>query len=578
MLTLRVGEEETLGNDGGGGGADLDMWLTQLKNTVNQKESEVRKDEVGTLVASATRATPQNYENMGRTILMHIRDQGQSKLAQIMHRFTRQITKTQDPDIIWEPALGPDEYVHLTSVVKVTPNLDRYYQLQEQLSEQLVKSDLLEKQWSTLPVQAAEVPQTRTVLRKLFQTAREGHQEWLFLSRGTTEKLWKLRGELVDAYVMLVQDTVKSFGQEGEKILSIHQQVKTELENQIKASESNEFFHDFTRLHDNFRFWVESINNLLPPSLKLHQQVDQFLHECDTVQDPCCLRRVQHLKDQLERISSILVLHRDTQQHRKLATDSLQQELSMTSTEWSQTQAQLETVQRDLQDLSGKRVMLWSKDKSSSSTLSELEELERQQLDLEHKQEVLLEKIAPLRAALERLRTQNTDVLSATQFVKALEQAENWRVMLNEFQQRCEKESQLWSEGRGLQYRARVTVQEETLKTLQSLFVTAQQKIDGAGLALVRYGLLLVQNLYAGAVIQHHAVKQKQTIAQSSISHYIQRLALSHPAMAELLHQHSLSETALYQLRNELEEIQLQNMVTLAIKATTDKVSSSILA
>ena len=164
-------------------------------------------------------------------------------------------------------------------------------------------------------------------------------------------------------------------------------------------------------------------------------------------------------------------------------------------------------MQQELQDLSKKRVTLWTQDQA----IPALEHLEQRQLELEKKQEVLLEKIAPLRAAMERLRSQNSEVRDATQMVKALEQCEEWKSKLQTFQQKCEQEADLWSQGRGLQYRARFLAQEETAKAIQSLFTTAQQKIDGAGVALIRYGLLAVQSIWASGVVQNQTLQQKST-------------------------------------------------------------------
>ena len=551
---------------------DLDVWLHDL---AKQIESRQENNEASGVPQSGNLAQTIPFNDAGRIIMMQVRDRGQKELSTLMYGFLRQIhgtngaTLTSSPT--WEPALADREFDQVKDTLdQDTPALEDYYQLQDELTRELDKGSVLQKQWTALPLSLTEVPQTRTLIAKLFSVIKEAHQEWVLLLREVTEKTWKLKADLISAYVAVVQDAVKGFAAEGQKIASIYQETKQEIDRQIQMSERNDFSTDSRRLQDNFRFWINSLNSILPTSLKFQQQVQEFLGECEGAdEDPCCLRKVRGLKDQLDRIQNVLMLHRDTQAHRTLQEKSLSEELNMTSAEWTQTQSQLEAVQQELRALGIHRERLWAEENSVKA----LDQLESRHADLERKQQTLSEKLAPLRSAMERLRTQNEGVIQSTQQIKAIEQAEEWRTKLDRFQIRCEQESEHWSTGRGLQYRARMMAQEETVRTLQSIYTTTQQKIDGSGVALVRYGLLLLQNLMVTATVTHHSILQKERTAEMSLAHYLQRAVLSHPALAEMLHQQCQSQKAVNRLRQSIEEVQLQHSVSAILSKAAKEVT-----
>jgi len=579
-IRLRVGDKQDPEIDTG-----LENWLEQLKNSIENQQQDAAAvplldnthiqtphlSKETSVSADKETAGSFNYQTVGRILLMRIRDQGQQRLGASMQRCLSTVKPGHSLGT-WEPALGISEFDHVKRVFDANKlPIQQYYQLQQKLSEHMQKSDLLQQQWLALPPHASEVPQTRTMLQNLFQTVKQSHTEWLSLLRNSTEKVWKLRMDLVRAYEMLVNDTVREFDREAQKIVGIYQEVRKEIDHQIKLAEDNEFYNGWTRTYENFRYWLQSIAAILPPSITFQQEVDTFLLLCDMAEDPCCLKRVHHLRDQLDRIQSVLQIHRQSEHYLNLESSALHQQLKMTTTEWTQTQAQLDQVQRELQNLSMQRVTLWSK----GNSVKNLEELEQRQQELEKKQSFLTEKISPLRMAMERVRQQNTDVLQNAQLNEALQQAEEWKHKLQRQQEQCEKESREWSKGRGVQYRARETSVEETVRALDSLYVTSQQKIDGAGLALMRYGLLVLQNLISSIALPSLSEQQKQRITQDSLYHHIQRLALNHPTLAELLHQQSQSDTQVRKLRNELEEMQLQNMVSGMIQEVLHTSTSS---
>lgn len=338
----------------------------------------------------------------------------------------------------------------------------------------------------------------------------------------------------------------------------IFQQVRGEIERQIALSEDNDFIHGWTRLHENFRFWLSSITTVMPPSLKFQQEVDAFLMTCDLSEDPCCLKRIRHLRDQLSRVQSVLQIHRQSTQHQSMEVNALQEEMKMTSTEWSQTQATLDQIQRELQNISDKRMRLWGQNES----IKTLEELEQRQQSLEKKQSLLTQQIAPMRLAMERVRKQNTEVTKKSQLQEALDQSEEWKRKIDEQQILCENEAKVWADGRGLQYRARESAVKETLQTLDSLYTTSQQKLDGAGLALMRYGLLIIHNLIAVAASPSNAFQHRFRVAQDTLSHHIQRMALNQPSLAEILHQYNQCEEKIRSVRMMIEELQLENSIT----------------
>ncbi len=552
----------------------LDQWLQELNQSIDAQQktgpttqtlgvvSLLQPKEPEAVITAATASTSHvDYQAVCRVFLMQIRDAGHRRLTLAWQRLVAPIQPQPTSgggQNQWEPALGPHEFDDLqTALMSHQIPVQSYYQLQQELSTLLRTAETLQRQWHEVPAQPTEVPHTRTMLQTLFQTLRDSNVDQLTLLRTNAERVWKLRSELVEAYQLLVTDTVREFEGEGQRILEVYSQVRSELDRQIQASEDHPFLQNWKRVYENFRHWVQSIAAVLPPSLQFQQEVDGFLMVHDTAEDPCCLKRVRHLRDQLQRIHSVLSMHRQSEHHQRMQSSALHEELKMATAEWSQTQSQLDAVQRELQTLATRRVAMWSQ----NTSVTELEAMERRQAELEQRQAQLTERIGPLRMAMERVRQQNGDVLQSAQVNEALQQAEEWKRKFETQQAECEREAQTWTEGRGVQYRARETVVAETLRTLEALRVTAQQKIDGAGVALVRYGLLMMQQVMASAEWPVAALQRRQDAAQTTLAHHTQRMALNQPALAELLHRQAQTEADMRKTRTALEELQTQNTV-----------------
>jgi len=524
----------------------LEGWLEQLKDKIDNFGfvSQIQQETITD--------APLDYKTVARVLFLHIRDQGQEQLASQVHRLNntvRQYSKTIGTLPHFELSLGPDEFEQLKQYwIKQQLPLQRYYELQERLSRHIEESKNLEQQWLALPQQLTELPQTRSTLQKLFTTIRESNSSWLSIFRINIEHLWKLRMELVEAYKLLVTDTIREFQREGEQIVGVFHQVIEIINQHIQQLENGDFFQTWTQTNEQYRAFLQSITPLLPPSLHFQQEVDNFLLTCQESDDPCCVKRVKHLLEQLDRVIFALKMSGNSIQNKE--STSSNKESTSSNKEWTETQFLLKQTQDELEKLSTKRMSLWAQ----GNSIKELENLETQQRQLEQTHSSLLDKIAPMRSRLQPVTCSKTE--------EVLLQLQQWKERLLSQQENCEKEALSFANGRGLQYRARDSAIEETIRALDSLYVTAQQKIDGAGLALVRYGLIVLQQTIASAIVPSHTEQQKQKIAHESLSHYIQRLSLNHPSFAELLHQQSQVEDKIRLVKGMIEEIQLQNYIT----------------
>ena len=321
VMDLEVGGDAVTNFSDEGG--SLSTWLSKLKKNITTQQHLQRHDrEVENAGANDTITS---LPNVSRVLMMHNRDEGQRQLAASLEQFTRQVKPSSSSSSggvggsapHWEPALSGYELENLSALIrKMTEHsavpLQKFYQLQEDLTAQTAKSQSLHQQWKdNVP---ADVPkENRLVLDSMLDSMRAAHTEWLSLIHDYTEKSWKLRADLVEAYRVLVHDTVREFDQEGRRIVNIFQEVRGELDKQIAVAENNDFNHHFHRTLENFKFWVNSLASVLPQSLKLQQHVDTFLSDCEGAEaDPCCLKRVTHLRDQLARIESAAYTSRKT--------------------------------------------------------------------------------------------------------------------------------------------------------------------------------------------------------------------------------------------------------------------------
>jgi hypothetical protein len=528
-----------------------------------EKDTEVGDDLAPNLILSGESVC---YSSVARVTMMHLRDTGTDEIYTEYQGIRGEICNQSDKgacSLIPTPdhALAPEEWkIQKNKIATVNLPLERYYQLESQVNKIQSTLDQLELQWTSLPPHKERLPLD---VKKPFQRMRTANQDAMKLVKITTEKQWKLSMDVIEAYRLLVRDTVKGFHQESQQMLGVYQQVRKEIQALIQESENTGFFQTFSSLYRDFQFFIESIRGLLPTPIQFHQHIDQQMSRTSHQQDPCCVKRTGHLREQLERIESALSLHRDTQKQRQIASTSLSSELEMVTQEWTVTQQELEKLKDQLLLLDSKKTSLWTKEAS----VPELQDITTQQEQLRSKQTRLLEKIQPLRASMERLRTQNVSVMQWNQMDSALQQIVTWKHRISEFEKQCCQESTHWMTGRGVQYKALESVRDETLSTLHTLYLMCQQKIDESGLALVRYALNIKRDYLLVAKESLSSIENQHQVAKDTITSYIQRVTPLEPQLAELWNKHLTSELRLEELRSSITEIQLKQIIQTIVQA-----------
>lgn len=562
ILKVNVGRKQSK-NANGSDSDELNHVLEKLNKSISKEEKKKP--------TNITKNTTTNIIDLSATIskilLLNMRDQGQSKLASSFTKYKSTVLPHPEEPTRIEKALYPgilnqicEKYKNNTS----TGNTEEQYpQLQQQLSDKTLQSDILEKQWLSAPiVSALEVPQTRLLVQNMIHYLRGLHSTYIKSNASIVGQLWKLRADVLKAYSTLINDSLTAFEKEAVQIVQTYREARVEVKKQIViAEDSSSFVRQWKDLRSSFVVWLESIERLLPATLNMQHYVEQLLAAADFQQDdPCHLREVGHMKIQLERIDDAVAA---TTSNSKSAPSTaliseIKEETHKVSIESKILEEDLKNTNEQIATIIRKQSSLVQIDITQLHKLSsELEKLEL------HKAE-LMKKLQPIRSAVERLAQQSMDISKSTRKTQAIDEIQEWKDRLNEFQKQCEEETKIWDtgNGRGMLYKAQTVIQEETLRTLQSIFFTSSQKIDAAGIALIRYSLFIYQSLNDMQKNLAYNTLSNVNVIQGSMNYHLQRYVVTNQEITALINQHLAVETEIQHIRDEMDHFEICNSVS----------------
>lgn len=542
---------------------DIDQMLQTLDASMSQKNQQVTPSSVPCA----------DYDALGfeltRNMLFCIRDQGQFSLQHLLnHAFVKMNTTAQSPEILPLFEGEPDHCCRAldTWVPFPAPLMEKFVGLQDMLAHTL--SEMTQKSTQML-VLVKNVPEAYNPLQHvgtattaILRTRAEIEDQEQILGKTYLNQVIQVRTEAVRAYISTVEDAVRTFTRDLLDMLQVYERIHEALSNKESQIQATDPFPAlWLRIAEAFRIWLESLSDVLPSSLQWTVELQGFLSSCDAKDDDCCVRRVRAMQDTTERIRSTLNMKKETL--RSSVPDSavvrmtLEKEMQLSSEEWSTLHQQLTTVQEELQNLSQQRIQLWTE--KGSDTLQDLQSLEERQQVLEKRQEQLTSRISTLQSTMERLRRELVPYGSSVELarvINVLSQVEEWQSRLSKFLKQCDEETQKWESGRGIFYRMKVTVEQETLHHMRNLYATAQQKIDGSGylLAQIAQRMLLVIQTETASILSGLAEKRKLT--ESSVLHYERRVAVDYPQFSELLFAYRKLEEEAHHLRGQMQCMQ----------------------